>query len=291
MNIDPSVSRYIDRVTAIAPLDREEELELAQRYAESRDPKARDVLVRAHLRHSAAIALKYRRYGLPVEDLISEGNLGILHALDKFEPERGYRFLTYANFWIRAYVVNHVLRSWSLVGAGSGALRSKVFFKLRRERARLSNLIGDADEMAVALGQRMSMRPERVIELTRRLDQRDLSLHTRVSDDSGTELIDTLTSQTADAEQTVFERRATHFIADAVQQSLTTLDPRERFVVEHRLMADRETELSLAEIGRRLGVSRERARQLEARAKRKLSARLLARSTETGGDWLGVSAA
>jgi len=113
-----------------------------------------------------------------------------------------------------------------------------------------------------------------MIELSRLPDLERLDLsHTRISDDSGTELIDTLTSQTADAEQTVFEHRATHFIADAVQQSLSTLDPRERFVVEHRLMADGDSELSLAEIGRRLGVSRERARQLEARAKRKLSAR------------------
>lgn len=291
MNIDPSVSRYIDRVSAIPSLAREEEHALATRYARTRDAEARDQLVHAHLRHVAAIALKYRRYGLPLEDLIAEGNLGVLHALDKFEPERGYRFLTYANFWIRAYVVNHVLRSWSMVGAGSGALRSKVFFKLRRERARLSNLIGDPEQMAVELGQRLSMRPERVLELSRRLDQRDVSLQTRVGDESGTELIDTLPSPFGDAEQAVFERRASRFISDAVRQSLTTLDPRERFVVEHRLMADRETELSLAEIGRRLGVSRERARQLEARAKRKLSARLLARSSQAGGDWLGLSSA
>lgn len=291
MTIDPAVSRYIDRVSAVAPLERAEEYQLATRYALNRDADARQALVNAHLRHVVAIALKYRRYGLPIEDLIAEGNLGVLHALEKFEPQRGYRFLTYANFWIRAYIVNHVLRSWSMVGAGSGALRSKVFFRLRRERARLTNLLGDSEAVAAALAERMAMRPDRVIELSRRLDARDVSLQTRLSDDSSTELIDTLTCPRGDAEQAVFERDERSFITDAVKQSLTTLDVRERFIVEHRLMADPESELSLAEIGRRLGVSRERARQLEARAKRKLSQRLIAHSAQPGGDWLGLSAA
>ena len=147
---DPALSRYMTMVQKLPKLTREDELELCKQWQNHADTKARDKLVRCHLRYVVAIALKYRRYGLPLSELIAEGNFGIVHALSKFEPDRGNRFVTYAAYWIRAYILNYIIRSWSLVGVGSGALRSKMFFKLRREKVRISNLVGEgeqADEM------------------------------------------------------------------------------------------------------------------------------------------------
>ena len=139
---DTAINRYISEVNKIPRLTREQEAELCQRWRDEGDRPARDELVGANLRFVVAIALKYRLYGIPVSELIAVGNLGLLHAADKFEPERGLRFLTYAAYWIRAYVLTTVTRSWSMVSAGSGSFRSKVFFRLRREKARVVNFGG-----------------------------------------------------------------------------------------------------------------------------------------------------
>jgi len=268
--IDPAVSRYITMVQHLPRLTREEELEISTRWRNSGDEKAKDALVRAHLRYVVAIALKYRRYGLPLSDLIAEGNFGVVHALGKFEPERGNRFVTYAAYWIRAYMLNYIIRSWSLVSAGSGALRSKMFFKLRRERVRITNLVGEGEQADELLAERFNMPKAQISAMLRRLDGRDVSLDSKVFDDALTTLVDTLQSPDESQEETFASRQVREQLTDAVRVALEALDVRERFIVEKRLMADAEDELSLAEIGRRLGVSRERARQLEARAKRKL---------------------
>src|SRR6187399_3510476 len=139
------ISPYLNRVRSYPVLNREEEQVLVASWLEGNDTSARERLLAAHLRYVVAIALRYRRYGVPIEELVSEGNFGLVHALGKFEPSRGTRFVTYAAYWIRAYVLNHVIRSWSLVGVGSGALRSKMFFRLRRERVRIANLVGEGD--------------------------------------------------------------------------------------------------------------------------------------------------
>jgi RNA polymerase sigma-32 factor len=288
---DPALSRYIRSVHKSPQLTREAELELSRRYASSRDPEAREQLVEAHLRYVVAIALKYRRYGLPLAELIAEGNLGVMHALDKFEPERGLRFVTYAAYWIRAYVLNYIIRSWSLVGVGSGALRSKMFFKLRRERVRVHNLLGDGPEADEALAARLQMPTEKVAAMMQRIELRDVSLDAKVYDDSATTLVDTLPSPDTDQEQVVIGRKRRAFVTEVVRNAITVLDERERYIVQNRLMADAESQLSLAEIGRRLGVSRERARQIESRAKRKLRTRLDDYRTGAGRDWLELDAA
>ncbi|HVU01103.1 MAG TPA: RNA polymerase factor sigma-32 [Polyangiaceae bacterium] len=271
---DPSMTRYIATVQAYPQLTREEEYELAKAWADRQDEAAADKLVRAHLRYVVAIALKYRRYGVPLSELIAEGNFGVIHALKKFQPERGNRFVTYAAYWIRAYVLNYVIRSWSLVGAGSGALRSKMFFKLRREKVRVQNLVGDGDEADEMLAQRLGLPKEQVQAMLRRLESRDLSLDAKVFDDSATSVVDTLVAPGQDQEQSLANTGLRDKLHGAVREAVKDLDDRERFIVEKRLMADPEEELSLAELGRRLGVSRERARQLEARAKKKLRGRL-----------------
>jgi RNA polymerase sigma-32 factor len=287
---DTSFQTYVRTVQHYPQHTREEEHALVVKYRETGNEAARDALVRAHLRHVVAIALKYRRYGLPVADLVAEGNFGIVHALGKFEPERGTRFVTYAAYWIRAYILNYIIRSWSLVGVGSGALRSKTFFKLRRERVRITNLVGEGPEADELLAQSMNMPTEKVTAMVRRLEARDLSLDAQVWDDSATTVLDTLVAPGNDQEQQVADGELRLNVQAMVRDSLKHLDKRERYIVEKRLMADREDELSLAEIGRRLGVSRERARQLEARARRKLKGRI-AQISEAAGVSLDQHAA
>lgn len=279
---DSELSRYITMVHAAPKLSREEEDHLLERWYSHADLRARDELVSTQLRYVVAIALKYKRYGVPVSELVAEGNFGVVHALKKFEPARGNRFVTYAAYWIRAYILNYIIRSWSLVGVGSGALRSKMFFKLRRERIRVTNLLGEGEAADEALAERLSIPKDKLGGMLRRLEARDVSLDTPLFDDSGATLIDALANTSANQEDKLIESRRGVRVQSLVRDAVKDLDKRERYIVENRMMADAEDEMSLAEIGRRLGVSRERARQLEARAKRKLEARITQLSAESG---------
>lgn len=280
--LDSALSRYMTTVQQYPKLDRAQETALCTRWRASGDDKAKEELVRAHLRYAVAIALKYRRYGLPLAELIAEGNFGIVHALTKFDPDRGNRFVTYAAYWIRAYILNYVIRSWSLVGVGSGALRSKMFFKLRRERVRITNLVGEGEQADELLAERFNLPREQIQAMVRRLEARDLSLDAKVFDDAVTTVVETLAAPNDDQESTISSGQSSLNAREVVQAAILTLDQRERYIVEHRLMADAEDELSLAEIGRRLGVSRERARQLESRARRKLKHRIVELSEASG---------
>jgi RNA polymerase sigma-32 factor len=264
---DPELSRYIHTVRKVPTLDRETEHDIAVR-AIAGDQAAVEALVRANLRYVVAVALQYRRYGVKIADLIAEGNVGLLVAAKKFDPERGVRFVTYAGYWIRAYVLDAVVRSTSMVGGGTGPLRSKLFFRLRRERARVHNLVADPNERLRVLAERFDVTPERMQEMMRRLDARDVSLDTTVFDDSEATLVDTLVSPGESQEENLARARQRAALQEATDQALAQLDQRERYIIERRVMGD--AEMSLAAIGRKLGVSRERARQLEARAKKKL---------------------
>lgn len=286
-DVTPSlISRYLDESPSTEPLERETELQLARAWRDHQDQRAADRLVRAHLRYVVATALKHRRYGVPLNELIAEGNFGLVHALKKFDPERGFRFVTYAAYWIRAYILNHIIRSWSLVGTGSGALRSKMFFRLRRERVKLANLVGDPSEAEALLAERMQVTQPQLSAMLRRLEARDVSLDAKVFDDTATTLVDTLASPGSDQEVELSRNQVQEHLQVAVRSAVDQLDPRERYIVEQRLMAEPEERLSLADIGRNLGVSRERARQLESRAKYKLRAQLLAMPKEAIPEWL-----
>lgn len=268
---DSSLSRYIEKVRSIPALSREAEHELAVR-ANKGDKNARDKLVEANLRFVVAVALQYRCYGLRLGDLIAEGNLGLMIAARKFDPERGTRFVTYAGYWIRALVLDLVVRSSTMVGAGSGPLRSKLFFRLRRERARVANVTSEAEERNAIMAERFDTTPEKMEEMLRRLDARDVSLDATVYPDSGMTMVETLEGNLLDQETALSESEREQSIKSRLSHALGQLDTRERFIVEQRYMGDEE--ISLAAIGRKLGVSRERARQLEARAKLKLKQRL-----------------
>jgi RNA polymerase sigma-32 factor len=283
---DPSLNHYITAAHTYPELSREREQELTVRWLTEKDEVAREELVRAHLRYVVSIAFKYHRYGLPLAELVAEGNFGLVHALQKFDTSRGTRFVTYASYWIRAYILNYVIRSWSMVGGGSGALRSKMFFKIRRERVRIANLVGEGEQANELLATALDLPQAKVAAMVRALDARDVSLDAQVFGDSAATLGDTLVAGESNQEDGLANSETLGYVRDAVHEALTGLDPRERYIVEKRLMADNEDELSLADIGRELGVSRERARQLEARAKKKLKSRITELSH--GNGWLDV---
>jgi len=271
MQSSASLDRYIQQVRAIPKLSREEEHKLALRAREG-DQDAADRLVEANLRYVIAIGLQYRRYGVTLGDLIAEGSVGLVTAVRKFDPHRGTRFVTYAGYWIRAFVLEAVVRSSTMIGAGSGPFRSKLFFRLRRERARLSNLIADPEELIATLAAEFDTTSEKMTELLRRLDQREISLDAPAYHDSDATLVEMLPGTTEPQDAIVARRRRQSGIQMRLEGALSVLDDRERLIVEKRILSDDSA--SLASLGRELGVSRERARQLEARAKKKLAEEL-----------------
>jgi RNA polymerase sigma-32 factor len=268
---DGAFARYLTRVRSIPTLTREEEHDLAVKVRAG-DQQAADRLVEANLRFAVAVALQYRRYGIPVSDLLAEGNLGLMMAVKKFDPDRGTRFVTYAGYWIRAYVLDLVVRSTTMVGAGSGPLRSKLFFRLRRERAKVASLTSDPGERIAQLAERFEVSEPKMEEMLRRIDSRDVSLSTPVHDDASATLQDALPENDVGQEVRYLDAERQRLVEEHLGHALEELDRRERFILEQRFMGDEE--VSLASLGRQLGVSRERARQLEARAKKKLKKQL-----------------
>lgn len=264
---------YIRHVNALPALTRADELELARAY-HAGDAGAGHRVVTANLRHVVPIGLRYRRYGIPVSELIAEGNLALLRALAGFEPQRELRFATYANYWIRADVLALILRQRSMVGGGRGHLRPKFFFRLRREHARLSTLLGDVSRVNAELAARWQMSSTELTEILDRLDRPDASTDAPLNGESRSSLGDSLPSLTRSQEDLVARDRTQVELEQAVRKAAAELDARERFILEHRLMADPEAEYSLVRIGELFGVSRERARQLESRVKDKLRTRL-----------------
>jgi RNA polymerase sigma-32 factor len=275
------LSRYLREVRDTPPLGRDEELALFERWRREGDLDARRALLTANLRAVAAIAFKYRRYGVPLDELVAEGNLALVHALSKFDPTRGNRFMTYAAFWVRAHILNHVIGSFSMVGAGSGALRTKIFFKLRRERTRILNLVGEGEQADALLAQSLGLAVDTVRGMVRRLEARDVSLEGGIVD-GATPLVERMVSPGPSHEEHLADLELNGRLRTTVERAFTELDARERFIAEKRLLADDEDQPSLAEIGKRLGVSRERARQLETRAKRKLRPALEPHAREAG---------
>ncbi len=271
MQSSASLDRYIQQVRAIPKLSREDEHQLALKVGEG-DQDAADKLVEANLRYVVAIGLQYRRYGVRLGDLIAEGSVGLVTAVRKFDPHRGTRFVTYAGYWIRAFVLEAVVRSSTMIGAGSGPFRSKLFFRLRRERARLSNLIADPEELIEALAVEFDTTPAKMTGLLRRLDQREISLDAPAYSDSDATLVEMLPGTSEPQDMVVERRRRQSGIELRLEGALSVLDDRERLIVEKRILSDDSA--SLASLGRELGVSRERARQLEARAKKKLAEEL-----------------
>lgn len=272
---DDETFRYIARVNAIPPLDREQELALARAFRDEGDREAGRRVIRANLRNVVPHALRHRNLGLPLSELIAQGNLALCDALRRFEPERGLRFATYANYWIRAEILGVILRSRSLVGGGRGPLRSKFVFRMRKEHARLVTQHGESPEVVSILAERFGKTPNEIRYILARLEARDASLDVKVGSESSVSLLDTLTDGAEEAvEERLHTARSREQLVEAVVHATSDLDTRQRFILERRLMADADRRMSLSEIGRRFGVSRERARQLEHALKKRLRTRL-----------------
>lgn len=271
LSVDSTTSRYLANVTGTPRPSRDEELELVRRWCEKQDQEAANRLTRAALRDAAFMALKYRHYGVPVTDLLAEGTLGVMRALEKYDPSRGTRFGTYASYWIRAYVVTHILKCRTLVGGASGALGTGLFFTLRRERAQVAALHGEGESADEILAERLGVSDRQLESMLTRLDGGDTSLDAPLSDDGSESPLDSLADE-ARQEDWVAQQQLRDKLETALSGALRQLDSRERFIITRRLLADDEDALSLADMGRHFGISRERVRQIEERAKRKLRA-------------------
>lgn len=273
-------ARYLVLVHQTPKLCRERERELAKRWREQADTAARDELVRSQLRNVVTIARRYRREsGATLGELIAEGNFGLLQALRKFDPDRGTRFVTYAVYWIRAYISQYLIRSRSLVATG---VHSKLLSKLRRERAKAAMLNGEETSADKQIAAKFNLSPEKLRSLIERLDVRDLPWDIDTEDALSSRFLEAY--ELSSAEEAALSREAEPRLSLAISCALSKLDDRERYVVERRIMAHREEQLSLAEIGRGFHISRERARQIEARAMRKLKV-ALSRS-QAGAEWI-----
>lgn len=268
---------FAARAQRAPKLSREEEHALAVRAAAG-ERSALDALVTANLRYVTPMALKYRRYGAALDDLMAEAQLGLVVAALKFDAERGTRFVTYAAHWARAFMLEHILKNHSIVPIKGGVLRSRAFFRYRRERAALVTRGMDVARAHETLAERYGTTPERLAELTDRLHARDVSADMPTHGDGTSSLAESLAGTAPDAEDALVHSEQARTLHEQVAQALALLDAREQIIVRTRLMADDEEALTLAELGRRLGVSRERARQLETRARQKL-ARALADAT------------
>jgi RNA polymerase sigma-32 factor len=272
--IDRETAQYIARVQALPALSKEEELALARELRDHGDQAAAQRIVATNLRHVVPLAMRYRRLGPPLSELIAQGNLGLLQALRRFDPARQLRFATYANHWVRAEILSYVLRTRTLVGGGRGDLRARYAFRLRRDHARPWSAQQGEDDSLSALAVEYGKTPAEISRLLARQEQRDASFDAPLAGGSELTLHDQLPANVRSGEELLSERTALPELSRAVAAATAELDERDRFIVEHRLMADDEAQLSLQEIGRRFGVSRERARQLEQRVKARLRERL-----------------
>jgi RNA polymerase sigma-32 factor len=282
---------YLSDIGRFAMLERDREFELAKRWREFGDRAAADELVTSHLRLAAKIAMGYRGYGLPVSEMISEGNIGLMQALSRFEPEKGFRFATYAMWWIRACIQDYILRSWSLVKIGTTANQKRLFFKLRSAKSRIAALeSGDLrPDQVASIAQSLDVSDQDVIDMNRRLGG-DKSINTPMRDDGEAgEWQDYLVDQSPSPEAIVVEQDETDRQRKALIAAIDVLDGRERSIFEARLLADEPP--TLEDLSAKFKVSRERIRQIEARAFEKVRKAAKARAASAPAAMLAISCA
>jgi RNA polymerase sigma-32 factor len=268
---ESGLSRYLQEIKRFPMLEPQEEYMLAKRWREHGDREAAHKLVTSHLRLVAKIAMGYRGYGLPIGEVISEGNVGLMQAVKRFEPDKGFKLATYAMWWIRASIQEYILRSWSLVKMGTTASQKKLFFNLRKAKSRISALDeGDLrDDQVESISKRLGVAKQDVIEMNRRLGG-DASLNAPLREEGEGEWQDWLVDETADQESRLADREESDARLDALRGALTVLNPRERRIFEARRLA--EEPITLEELSTEFGVSRERVRQIEVRAFEKVQA-------------------
>jgi RNA polymerase sigma-32 factor len=259
------LSRYLDEIRKFPMLEPSEEFMLAKRWREHGDSEAAHKLVTSHLRLVAKIAMGYRGYGLPISEVVSEGNVGLMQAVKRFEPDKGFRLATYAMWWIKAAIQEYILRSWSLVKMGTTANQKKLFFNLRKAKGRISALEeGDLrPDQVKQIATKLGVTEQDVVEMNRRLGG-DVSLNTPLREEGEGEWQDWLVDDSASQESILVAEEEGQNRLAALRQALDVLNPRERRIFEARRLA--EDPITLEELSTEFGVSRERVRQIEVRA-------------------------
>ena len=268
---ESGLARYLAEIKRFPMLEPQQEYMLAKRWREHDDRDAAHKLVTSHLRLVAKIAMGYRGYGLPIGEVISEGNVGLMQAVRRFEPDKGFKLATYAMWWIRASIQEYILRSWSLVKMGTTASQKKLFFNLRKAKSRISALDeGDLrDDQVEIIATRLGVAKQEVIDMNRRLGG-DASLNAPLREEGEGEWQDWLVDDSASQENLLAEREESDARMGALRSALTVLNPRERRIFEARRLAD--DPITLEELSTEFGVSRERVRQIEVRAFEKVQA-------------------
>ena len=265
---DRGLARYLNEIRQFPLLEPQQEYTLAKRWREHDDREAARQLITSHLRLVAKLAMRNRRYGLPMSEIISEGNVGLMQALKRFEPERGFRFATYAMWWIKASIQEYIMRSWSLVKISATANQRKLFFNLRRAKSRIASLDGGdlRSDQVKQIAKQLGASERDVIDMDRRLSG-DASLNVPLREGDG-EWQDLLADDADDQEHKLVESEEASKRHDALAASLGVLNSRERRIFEARRLTD--DPMTLADLSSELGVSRERVRQIESRAFEKI---------------------
>jgi RNA polymerase sigma-32 factor len=262
-----TLDRYIAEINQFPLLTPEEEFSLAVRLKKFNDMEAAEKLVVSNLRFVVKIAHEYRNYGIKLADLIQEGNIGLMHAVKKFDPYKGYRLISYAVWWIRAYMQNYIIKTWSLVKIGTTQAQRKLFFKLgqaKRKLEALSQKNPEFGEIAASLG----VKSVEIEEMDLRMSNRDVSLDAFINDDSDATHIDYLTYDGEDQETALIRKEEMDILKSHIAGALNKLTEKEKYIIKKRVMAD--DPMTLQEIGDRYKITRERARQIEKQALKKL---------------------
>ena len=264
-----SLERYLAEISNTPLLSREEEYELAMKYKNEGDLEAARKLVSSNLKFVVRIANEYKNYNINMMDIIQEGNIGLMQAVKGFDPTKGYRLISYAVWWIRAYIQNYLIKSWSLVKVGTSQAQRKLFYKLRSSKNALEK---DSDEITSEdyskIAKELGVRDKDVIEMDQRMSRKDLSLDTKLTDDSETAYINFLEDQRTNQEELVAKNQIETNIKANIAPILDTLKDREKYIIENRILTD--TPKTLEEIGNKYKISRERVRQIETAALKKI---------------------
>ena len=270
LSSEGNLSIYLQEIKKFPILSAEEEYMLAKRYKEHGDTEAAHKLVTSHLRLVAKIAMGYRGYGLPVTDLISEGNVGIMQAVKKFDPERGFRLATYAMWWIRAQIQEYVLHSWSLVKIGTTAAQKKLFFNLKKLKNQLSSIDSGnlSPENAREIASRLNVKEAEVLDMDNRLFSGDQSLNVQVGEEGDTEWQDMLVDSNDTQDNILANSNELSFRKKIFEQALEVLNDREKEIITLRKLKDKPVKLE--ELSKKFNISRERVRQIEEKAFEKL---------------------
>ena len=275
VDLEGSLSSYLTQIKKFPMLSAEEEYMLAKSWRDRGDLKSAQKLITSHLRLVAKIAMGYRGYGLPVSEIVSEGNIGLMQAVKKFEPEKGFRLATYAMWWIKASIQEYILRSWSLVKMGTTAAQKKLFFNLKKVKNQISaNNMGDLKtEHVNEISKRLNVKKEEVVSMNRRLSGKEKSLNDPIKDEDGTEWQDWIVDNKTDQELKLSHEQEFSQKKKLMDNSMSILNPREKEILTARRLS--ENIATLEELSERYKVSRERIRQIETKAFEKLQKAML----------------